>query len=367
MPHAPHTRTPNRRLLTGGVFATRTHSGPPRNPVDWRAIRALFAWTCRALRCRVLMVVENKRFAGVGPQHLGAAQLVHGLRGRHRMCTWIAHRDAAMTPSPPDPDRAPGAGDDENIAIHTLSQTPPGARGPPENRGENSRSTSGSGLCVRTRARSAVKLASISVPLGITRQRSVRRGRFPLVFPLTRTQHIVSIGLACPLMSATAQSIGHPSRTLRPHRQAVSLDVTPARPHGRSPLPSSMRPCTWEARFCFPRADRTVVILSNKRPCVFFIAVIAERHVLHSDSPLKTVVVAGKWALNLRRTRDGGRLTARHSAVRVGAGGRRKLNISGRPRLRGECSTQRAIAAGTLVCSPGHIGVTTRHSSPPGS
>ena len=85
------------------------------------------------------MVVEDKRLLGVGPQHLGAAQLVHGLRSRHQ----IVHLDRTQSDErrhdaqdhPPDPIERQRQGDDEERRDHAARESP-GARQAPAGRRE---------------------------------------------------------------------------------------------------------------------------------------------------------------------------------------------------------------------------------------
>ena len=144
--------------------------------------------------------------------------------------------------------------------------------------------------------------------------------------------------------------------------EAVSLDVTPASPPERFAA-AVIDGTTYlgVALLVFISAARTWSNDSASLVRVFVIGLVAS---VMFFVPFVVEVATkgrslGKWALNLRVVRDdGGAITARHSAVRVGVGILENWLTSGGLAFLTELVNKKGkrlgdIAAGTMVCSQG--------------
>lgn len=144
--------------------------------------------------------------------------------------------------------------------------------------------------------------------------------------------------------------------------EAVSLDVTPASPMER--FAAAVFDATvymGSAFLLLALTARSWGTMSYSSLRVFFIAVIAS---VTFFVPFAIEIATrgrslGKWALNLRVVRDdGGPVTARHSAVRVGAGVVENWMLAGGLAFAVEMLNAKGkrlgdLAAGTMVCSQG--------------
>ena len=144
--------------------------------------------------------------------------------------------------------------------------------------------------------------------------------------------------------------------------EAVSLDITPASPMER--FAAAVFDATvymGSAFLLLTLTARSWGAVSYSSLRVFFIAVIAS---VTFFVPFAIEIAThgrslGKWALNLRVVRDdGGPVTARHSAVRVGAGVIENWMLAGGLAFAAEMLNAKGkrlgdLAAGTMVCSQG--------------